>query len=412
MTANASTLQSLLLKVESAWGEVATSMASAKKITVIGGVKYQLDQPMLEPARSTQYMQELTPGIPGPMGGSISFDVYLTGYGGTTAGATAVTDLGNLLGWVLGANVVTAASGTTVNGAGSTTTNIVTTASGTFTPGGLFRLGAKGDAGGDGQWNVVDTHTLTDLVPEFALPAAPANAAVVYSAENLYTVEDGTAGAITGYRLQWFTANTQWTAHGCYPTAIAISGLNPGELPKASITLGVSWFEPRADTFPDTTALTVATPAPVAAGSFLLQTFATTTRNALSFRSLSLDISLGVVPLMGPDSASPYGKIVGATRTPTAITMTVVVDAGAASTTPTYWTNWLTNAYHHVLASLSTALGQSVGFYLPRVVYAGNRPTQMESDGLNRVSLTFKAGTDTTETSSGVALSALRIGLA
>jgi len=412
MTANASTLQSLLIKVESAWGETTTSMASAKKITVIGGVKYQLDQPMIEPGRSTQYMQELTPGIPGPMGGSISFDVYLTGYGSTTAGATAVTDLGNLLGWVLGANVVTAASGTTVSGGASTTTNVVTAASGTFTPGGLFRVGAKGDAGGDGQWNVVDTHTATDLVPEFALPAAPSAAAVVYSAENVYTVEDGTAGAITGYRLQWFTANTQWTAHGCFPTAISISGLNPGELPKASITLGVSWFEPRADTFPDTTSLTVATPAPVAAGSFLLQTYATTTRNALSFRSLSLDISLGVVPLMGPDSASPYGKIVGATRTPTAITLTVVVDAGAASTTPTYWTNWLTNAYHHILASLSTAVGQSVAFYLPRVVYAGNRPTQIESDGLNRVSLTFKAGTDTLETSSGVSLSALRIGLA
>ena len=412
MTANASVLQSLLLKVESAWGETTTSMASAKKITVVGGVKYQLDQPMLEPNRSTQYLQELTPGIPGPMGGSISFDVYLCGFGGTTAGATAVSDLGNLLGWVLGGNVVTAASGTTVSGGASTTTNIVTTASGTFTPGGLFRLGAKGDAGGDGQWNVVDTHTLTDLVPEFATPAAAAAAAVVYSAENIYTVEDGTAGAITGYRLQWFTANTQWTAHGCFPTAISISGLNPGELPKASITLGVSWFEPRADTFPETTALVSNTPAPVAAGSFCLQTYATTTRNALSFRSLSLDITLGVAPLYGPDGANAYQKIVGATRTPTTIMATVVVDAGAASTTPTYWTNWLTNAYHHILASLTTATGQAVGFYLPRCVYMGNRPTQIESDGLNRVSLTFKAGTDTLETSSAVALSALRIGLA
>jgi len=412
MTANASTLQSLLLIAEGSFGETTTSMSGAKKVTVIGGVKYQLDQPMIEPGRSVQYLNEITPGIPGPMGGSISFDVYLTGFGSTTAGATAVSDLGNLLGWVLGGNVVTAASGTTVSGGASTTTNIVTTASGTFTAGGLFRLGAKGDAGGDGQWNVVDTHVATALVPEFATPAAAAAAAVVYSAENIYTVEDGTASAITGYRFQWFTANTQWTAHGCFPTAIAISGLNPGELPKASITLGVSWFEPRADTFPDATALTSNTPAPIAAGSFNLQTYGTTTRNALSFRSLSLDVTLGVTPLPGPDSPSAYGKYVGATRTPTTIMLTVVVDAGSASTTPTYWTNWLTNSYHHILASLSTAIGQSVAFYLPRVVYAGNRPTQIESDGLNRVSLTFRAGTDTLETSSAVALSALRIGLA
>lgn len=412
MTANASVLQSLLMKAESAWGETATSMASAIKITVVGGVKYQLDQQMIEPGRTVQYLNEITKGIPGPMSGSISFDVYLTGHGASTSGATAVTDLGTLLGVVLGGSVVSFAAGTTDAGAGaSTSTNIVTAASGTGAPGGLFRVGAKGDAGGDGQWNVIDTHTLTALVPEFALPAAPANGAVVYSAENVYTIETPTSGAITGQRFQWFTANTQWTAHGCYPTAISITGLNPGEIPKASITFGVSWFEPRADSFPEATALTTFTPAPVAAGSFNLQTYGTTTRNALSFRSFSVDLGLGVVPIPGPDGNNAYQKWVGATRTPTTVKFTVVIDAGAASTSPTYWTNFLTNNAHHALASLSTGIGSAIAIYFAYCVYDGPRPTQIDSDGLNRVSLMFRAGTDTAETASDLSLSAFRLGL-
>ena len=413
MTANASKLQTLLAKPEAAWGEVATTMASAIKVTVLDGVKVNFDQPMIDPARTVQYLNEITPGIPGPQGGSLSFDVYLCGHGSTTAGAVTVSDLETLLGWVLGGGPTrTATSGTTVNGGASTVTNVVTTSSGTFAAGGLFRLGALGDAGGGGQWNAVDTNTLTDLVPEVAFAAAPANAAVVYSATNVHTVEDPTAGAITGYRFQWFTANTQWTAHGCFPTSIALSGLNPGELPRATVTCGVSWFEPVADTFPETTALTTHTPAPVAGGSLVLQTYGTATRNALSFRSLSVEIAMGVVPLVGPDGANAYQKIVGATRTPTTVTVTIVVDAGAASTTPTYWVNWLTNGWHHILASLSTVDGQALGIYLPRCVYGGNRPTQIDGDGLNRVSLTFRAGTDTGETSSALSLSSFRMGLA
>lgn len=412
MTANSSKLQALLMKAESAFGETATSMSSAIKITVVDGVKYQLDQPMMEPGRTVQHLNEITKNIPGPMSGSISFDVWLSGHGSSTSGATSLVDLETLLGVVLGSSVRTASAGTTESGSASTTTNIVTVASGTFAPGGLFRVGAKGDGRGDGQWNVVDSHTLTALVPEFAVPAAPTNGDVIYSAGNAYTIETPTSGAITGQRFQWFTANTQWLAHGCYPTAIAFSGLNPGEIPRASITFGVSWFEATADTFPETTALTVHTPAPCAAGSFNLQTYGTATRNALSYRSLSVEVALGVTPIPGPDGSNAYQKFVGATRTPTMVKFTIVLDAGAASTTPTYFTNWLTNNAHHALASLSVGDGSALAMYFAYCVYDGPRPTQIESDGLNRVSLTFRCGTDTAETASDLSLSAFRIACA
>lgn len=410
MTANASRLQSLLWDTEAAWGDTVTSMAGADKITILDPIDVSsLTHPMLDPGRTTQYLNETTAGIPGPQQASFSFSVYLCGHGSTTVGAITLTALENLMGWVLGAVKSAPPDGTTVNGGASTTTNAVTVASGTFAAGQLYRIGAKGDAGADGQWGVVNTHTATDLLSRVAFAAAPANAAVVYTAANVHTSEAPSGSAITGYRFQIFTANKQFICHGCFPTGISITGLNAGEIPRATVTIGVSWFELSADTFPETTALTTHTPAPVGSGSFNLQVHGTTTRNALSVRSFSLDIQLGVAPLAGPDGNNAYQRIVGARRLPTKITATVVLDALAASTNPTYWAAWLTNSAHHILYSLSTGNGSGMGIYLSRVFYRGNRPTQMESEGLNRTPLNFEASTNSVTTSE-LTLSALRIG--
>lgn len=412
MTANSSRLQCLLWDDEASWGENVASMAGAKKLTIIEPIDVSgLTHEMIEPGRVQQYLQETTAGIPGVMGGSFSFKVYLCGHGSTTAGAITLSDLENLMGWVLGAVKSAPADGTTVNGGGSTTINVVTTASATFAAGQLFRVGAKGDAGADGQWNVVNTHTLTDLGTRVAFAAAPANAAVVYTAANVHTSEAASGSAISGYRFQIFTANHQYLCHGCFPTGITFAGLNPGEVPSATITIGVSWWEPTADTFPETTALTVHTPSPIAAGSFNLQTHGTTTRNALSIRSFDLAVQLGVAPLVGPDSTNAYQSIVGARRVPSTITATVTLDAGAASTTPTYPVAWLTNSAHHILYSMSTQNGSAMAVYLSRVFYRAQKPTQFDDGGLNRQRLTFGASTNNVTTSE-LTLSALRIGFA
>lgn len=412
MTANSSRLQCLLWDNEAAWGDTVTSMAGAAKITILEPINVSgLTHEMMEPGRVTQYLQENTAGVPGVMGGSFSFKVYLCGHGSTTAGAITLSDLENLMGWVLGTVKSAPADGTAVNGGASTTTNAVTDASGTFAAGQLYRIGAKGDGGCDGQWGVVNTHTLTDLLSRTAFAAAPADNAVVYTAANVHTNEAASGSAISGYRFQIFTANQQYICHGCFPTGLEISGLNPGEIPAATITIGVSWWEPSADTFPETTALTTHTPAPVAAGSFFLQAHGTTTRATYSIRSFNLGIALGVTPLMGPDGNNAYQQIVGARRTPTEITATVVVDATAASTTPTYPVLWAANAALHCLYSLSTANGQAMALYLSRLFWRGQKPTQADMDGLNRTTLTFKASTNSITTSE-LTLSALRIGFA
>ena len=82
-----------------------------------------------------------------------------------------------------------------------------------------------------------------------------------------------------------------------------------------------------------------------------------------------------------------------------------------ASATPTYWTAWLTNAAKHLLLGLSTVDGQALAFYLSRCVWEGNRPTQVDSDGLNRVTLTLR-GLSNTVTTNDLTRSMFRVGLA
>ena len=410
MTANPSKLQRLNWKQESAWAENVTSMSGAYAIPALGRVDYTVNQPMVDTMRTTQYRNEGTIGAPGPWDITLGFDMHLAGHGSTTAGAITVQDHETFLGWIFGGGPTrTATSGTTINGGTSTTTNLVTTSSGTFAPGGIFWLGAKGDGAGDGQANVVDTHTLTDLVPEFAVPSAPVDQAVVYSGVNIYTVEDATSSSITGARTQLFTANQQILCHGVFPTSAQLSGFKGGEFPQVKVGLRGSWAEMRADTFPDATAMSILTPAPVAGGSLNIQAYGTTTRQALSWRDLTVDFTLGVQPLPGGDGVDAYQSIVGARRTVDKILITVTLDAPAASTSPTWWTAFLTNGWHHILWNGTAANGQRVAWYAPRCRIIGNRPTQSSNGELNAITLQFEAHADTGETGSALALSAFRI---
>ncbi len=415
MTACSSKLQALLYVTEGAgadadWAEVSTSMAGAVRLPHCELVTFDgLEQDMLEPSRVVQYLNEITPGIPGPQGGSFQFSVLLTGHGSSTSGATAASVLGNLLGWVLGANTVSAANGTTA-GVGSTTTNIVTAASATFAAQSLIRVGAKQDGRCDGQWNQVDSHVLTNLLCEFANAGTAANGDVVFSAETIYLLESTCAVVPKRFLIQ--TSDIQICAHGCFPMSISITGTNPGEVPKVTITVGVSKWESVSQTFPNATSVTTDTPAPIAAGSVLFQDYGDTARNALStLRACGVDIKLGITPVPG------FGNYVdqkwcGAKRQPTTVTVTLTVDAAGPSATPTYYTGWGTNAWKQLLIGFQVAPGQGWALALPRCVYTGRRPTQVAMDDLNRITFMLKGGTDTGESATELGLAAMKLGLA
>lgn len=417
MTACSSQLTWISMVTESTWAENSTSTSSQIVIPHNGRADVsKLTQAMIDSARAKQYRNELPTGIVGPMAGAeFTFQMYLVGHGSTTSGATTATEFENAMAWIVGAGVVTAASGTTVNGAGTATT-ITTTSSGQFAPGGLFRVGVAGDGRGGGQWGVVDTCVTTTLTSETAFAAAPTTGTpdVVFSAYNAYTLE--TSCAMTSKRFFIKTADTQWCLHGCFLKGYTISGYNPGELPMIEVTVGVSWFEPISATFPDTTALSWTTqPVPVGGGQIWLNTYGTTTyptSTIAAVRSFSLSVTAGVQPLMTHAGVSAYQTIGGASRVPDQITCSVILDAGGASANPTWWAAFLTNARWHLLAGLSTAAGSALACYLPNLAFTGNRPTQIDSDGLNRVQLDFKAGTDTAETASELSLSSMRWGFA
>ncbi len=411
MTACTTRIQALLYKNEASFGETATEMGSATRLKTASLIDMSsFQQPMLEPSKVNQYQNEISKGMPGPMGGSFTFSMYLCGHGSSTSGATAITALGELLSWVLGGGNVTASSGHTV-GNGSSASSIVTAATPpTFDVGGLFRIGAKNDGRADGQWNVVDTFSGTTLLGEVAFAAAPTLGDVIYSAETIYTAE--TSCDTTAKRFLIKTADLQLVVHGCFPTAIRISGLRAGEIPMAEITVGYSWFEPVSTTFPDTTSADDFVAAPSGAGSANIQVYGTVTRATYQLRDLQIDFTLGVQPVMSNDGPSGYGPVTGAKRVPSTCTVTCVVDAAGASATPAWWTAWATNAAHHALFSISTAAGSAMAFYFPYLVFAGPRPTQTDVDGLNRVRFQFRAGTDTTESTDDLSLSMMRVGLA
>lgn len=414
MTACSSQLSWLSMVTEAEWGEASTSTASQVVIPHNGRVDVAgIKQAMIQSARAKQYKNEVPTNIPGPFAdASFTFQMYIVGHGSTTSGATTATDFENTMAWILGGGNVSAASGTTVAGV-STTTSIATTASGTFDIGSLFRVGVKGDGRADGQWGVVDSHTLTTLVSETAFAAAPTTGTpdVVFSAFTAYTQE--TTCAVTSKRFFIKTADTQWCLHGCFLKSYTISGYNPGELPMIEVTVGVSWAEPISATFPDPTAMNWTTaPVPVGAGGIFLNTYGTTTRNIVNCRNLAINVTAGVVPLMGHATVNAYQTITGASRTPDQISVSVTLDAEGASATPTWWTNWLTNARWHMLAGLSTGAGSAVACYFPNLAITGDRPTQVDSDGLNRVVVNFTAGTDTAESTDELSLSAMRWGFA
>lgn len=409
MTACSARLQSLEYVAEGSWAEVSTDMSSAVRIPTTEVVSISgLTHEMVSPSRVVQFRNQTTKGIPGKQGGSFSFTVYLCGRGSTSAGAVSLSPLSNLLGWAHASNTLSASSGTDIDGGSSTATALTTTASATFAAGSLFRVGAKGDGGGDGQWAVVGSHATTTLTTLTALPAAPVDGAIVYAADNVYPSE--TTCAVSSRRFQILTADTQWVAHGCYPMGV-VYDIPIGGIATAKVTVGVSWFEPVSTTFPSAKSVTTDTPAPVAAGSVFFQTVGTATRATLSVRSFSVSYTLGIAPIMGLDGVSPYQSTIGASRTPDACTVAMVVDAAGASSSPTYWADWLTNAGKHLLFSASTADGQAWAMYFPQLFWDGNRPTQEESDGLNRLSLNLKASTGPT-TTTDLTASMFRLGLA
>lgn len=408
---NPGVLGAIVWEAESAWGEDVTTFATDRVALTAPVDTSGLVQDKLAPERVVQYRNDGTAYITGTMGGTFKTKVWLTGHGSTMVGSPSIGTHETFLALAFGqAAALSATSSTTLTG--GTAAVPTTTASGTFSAGGLCRVGALGDGDGDGQMYAITTHVTTSLTLRGALNGSPVNGAVLYPVVQLPVPEAPTSTAITGTRFLLQTANLQYECHGCFPRSVAFSGMNPGELPSAEITWEVSWWRYSTATFPTTTASVAGAfnPAPIAAGSWNVQTVGTTTRNARSFRNFTLTHTLGIQPLMGPGGTNQYQKIIGARRIPDTIEISWTEDADAATTTPVLpGLGTAANLLHGEYTG-STADGSVFGFACPRMCVT-NIATQKIDENINRLTTTVRAHTSTV-TTSALTLSSIVYGMA
>jgi hypothetical protein len=398
---NAGALGAVLYEAESSWGEDVTTFAT-HRIPLLDAVDASgLRHDKIDPQRVVQLLQSGTAWILGPMGGSFKTRIWATGHGSATTGATSTDAMETFLQYVFGGLLATAASGTTSSG--GTATALTTAASATFHAGagGIFRVGTLGDARGNGQAGVVSSHVLTTLTSLVAIDAAATGTDAVMPCINVYTIEDATAAgaSITGTRFLLLTANYKYECHGCFPMSVSLRGTNAGEVPYWEIEWGVSWWRYTASgTFPSTVTSNQYTPAANAAGSMFLNDVGTATRAKRTYRSLEVNITLGVQPLMGPGGVNAYQTIVGAKRVPSDISLRWTEDSEAATASPALDGFFTGTTRKHMLVTLNPTNGASVAFYCPSLCITGARPVQSMNERINRIAIEAKAYSDDSRT--------------
>lgn len=403
----AAALGAVEFATESAFAESSSTFGS--RLAVLGdGIDMSgLTHAKIDAARTIQYLNDGTMPVLGPQGGTFTTDFWLAGHGTTSAGAITLSNHILMLGYVLGSSSDPGDGGTATGG---TATVITTTAASGLTPGQIFHLGSLGDGRGEGQMGVVSTHSSNNLTSLIALPAAPNNLDVYYSTAMVNFVEASADATVQSMRFRGLSANQQYAMHGCIPQSINLTGFNPGELPRASITWGVSRWAPVAATFPSAGSVDAFNPAPTAAGSLFFQARGTATRQVYSYRNFELTIQLGVTPLPGPGGVGAYQTVIGAQRTPAVITASFTVDAQTASATPTWHDRAESDSqFYHLGLNCNTSNGKRVSLYMPNVCMT-DKPVQFMEGGINRERITVRAYTGTV-TTSALTQSALRIGL-
>jgi hypothetical protein len=369
-----------------------------------------LEQKKIASGTVSAYRGEPGDWILGTFEGTFKTKLALPGHGSATTGAITISALETLLGLVFG-NAVTTATGSTLTG--GTATTPTTTDSGTLDPGDLCFIGALGDGDGEGQCYPVVTHSAQNLTLGIDLQGAAANGAVRYGGTTVYPHSDATNTNYTGVRMAIASANTQYLCHGCFPTAVAISGLNPGEVPMIDITWKTAWWEYKNSTFPSTVSSDTFQPAATAAGSFVVNTVGTSTNSSTTrriYRDMTLEIDLGTVECRGPGGYNAYQDIVGAKRGQDSCKLTWTEYAEATTTTPALPGFGTATARKHAALTLSVNDGSRVAFYWPSLRVM-NVPRRIDIGGINGYRIECMAGVGPT-TTSALTLSKWRMHLA
>lgn len=377
------------------WAEAVTTFAT-HRIPHIGPISLDLTHEKQEPGHLEHHRGAGGQWVLMGQGGSFKTKLDLTGHGATTAGSPTLDALETFLGIPFGAVALSASASTTLTG--GTAAVPTTTASGTFSAGGLCAVGALLDGDGDGQMYGIATHTTTSLTLLHALRGAPVNGAVLCPVAQMYLPSDPTSSAIIGSRFQILTNNMQYRLHGCFPQALSFMGLSAGERPQLEITWGVSrWSETASGTYPSAVTMNRYNPGVVAAGSLHVNTVGTSTRSEIKCPSFQIDVDLGIIPIRAPGGVGQYQTIIGARRTNDSVKITFTADADSVTASPVL-PGWGRDTLSRTMMyTLSTAIGSRVGFKFPKVC-SSTVPVQIADGGLNRFRFEGMAYTGDTTT--------------
>ena len=401
------------VEAETLLGELTATFA-ALRLPHKGALDLTLSQEKIDPEIATQYRNDGTKHIQGPMGGTLKTRTYLMGHGTPTdGGGLALTAYETFLGNVVGNATLSSAAGTTATG--GTATAWTTAAANGFAAGSLTRLGQLGDGKGNGQGAMVVSHAANTLTVATAVDAGPSGADKVYSGANVYPSENPTTTSVVSYRARVLTANDKYELHGLVPTAYRYVDLNTGQSPAIEIDWAIAWWKRvTTGTFPSVLATEANLPGPVAAGSFFFNTVVagtpTATRNKLVIRDFKFDVTMGMETQNGPGGFDPNQVMVSARRTQDVFKITFMVDAEANTVSPAVDTAWLQTGttFHHALYTLNVADGKSVLFYWPKLEVCGARPVQKIDANVNRYEVTAYAYTGQV-TTNDLTLSAYRM---
>lgn len=377
----------VLVNDESSFCENANSAAS-NTYTVrlpVDDVQVTLNQERLPDVAIQNRQNERLPGYLGVRSAEITLTFPFYGASSAVTSTASANELYTLLKDGLGNGLLVDGS---VAGSTPTTTDLNTTS----TAEAVVLVGAKGDGKGDGQPFVYSDTGGTGYV---ALPAAPAQSDVVYGSLMTYPKEN--PATTKRFLVGWTESGAQYSIMGCQLSAIAIS-LPIGEKPTIALTYQAAYWDQCTETIPHSVAMPNHNWAPVAGGSMNFQTVSTTTRNAISPRSVDLTIDLGLAAKIGPGGVGTYQHIVGWERTkavaaldfevPWSTTYQTLFDTDGSSTT-----------HKHILFSSSATAGRCVGFYLRRAFPAGSRPTFTDADGIRYQRVTYHAREGSSNTS-------------
>lgn len=397
MASKSSALGALSYATETNFGETTTTTGT--RLRPIGAISCDVQQMGQKVDILRQRPNEGVPYVRMPMGGSISFTLYITGLGASTLSTAPASALATFLGTVFGATAASHSAALTFS-AGDATDPIGTSLS-TVTPGSVIRCGVKADTRNDGQFVAVGASATTHLNPLTALGASPSNGDALYCSRMVHGSQTaGTYETLTSHRFLVQYAQQQYLAHGCYPTSAEFA-IDVGGIPSIKLTFAVSWWETRSATFPSATSVQDFGAAPVAGGSMFLAAVGTATRTTVVARSVSMSVGLNNMGEKGVGGYSEFQDVVGCSRGPATLGMEMVIDSETAGT-DTYGAlfnvseNSRTN--FHALYTMSVGDGRSVAMYWPNLA-AIEMPIQFDDGGVLRKRLKFEPQCGTVTTS-------------